>query len=215
MAKPRPSTSSAAASVAVPPIVVRGDAGRPVAALTFDAGAGAGSTADVLDALQEFGVRSTFFLTGEWADANQDLVRRIVADGHEVSNHSYSHPDMTTVGEDRIVSELARTEAAVQRIAGVTTKPYFRPPFGAYDARLLRILAQQGYRAIYWTLDSTDWRDDSTTQSVLRRVINSTGNGYIVVHHSSSPKTAEALRAILRELKAKGFALVKLSEMLD
>lgn len=195
-------------------MIVRADARKPQVTLTFDSGAAAGSTAEVLDVLRKNNVRSTFFITGAWAEANPALVKRMVADGHRVANHSYSHPDMTKIDENAIVSELSRTEDVVKRIADVSIKPYFRPPFGAYDNRLLRILAQQGYKAVYWTLDSSDWKEDSTADSVRQRVVNNAGPGHIVVHHSSPEKTAKALPYIIRDLRAKGLEIVNLAELL-
>lgn len=173
-----------------------------------------GSSAEVLDILRRYGIRSTFFLTGSWAEQNPALVRRIAAEGHRIANHSYSHPDMTKVSDETIVSELTKTDEIVRRIVGATTKPYFRPPFGAYDSRLLRILGREGYKAMYWTLDSTDWRDDSTAESVRQFVVSKAGPGYIVVHHLSSEKTAKALSAIISELRAKGIEIVNLPELL-
>lgn len=183
-------------------------------ALTFDSGAAAGSTAEILDTLRENGVRSTFFITGQWAESNPTLVKRMVAEGHTISNHSYSHPDFTKIGDAALVSELSRTEETIKRIAGVSSKPYFRPPFGAYDNRVLRLLGQEGYKAIFWTLDSTDWREESTAESVRRQVVTKSGAGYIVVHHSAPDKTAKALPLIIRQLREKGLQIVNLPELL-
>ncbi|MCL5264214.1 MAG: polysaccharide deacetylase family protein [Chloroflexi bacterium] len=196
------------------PLIVRGSTQKPLVTLTFDSGAAAGSTATVLDILRENHIHTTFFVTGKFAEANPALIKRIVAEGHTIGSHSYSHPDMTEISNAEIVSQLTRTEETIKQVAGVVPKPYFRPPLGAYDNRLLAVLAQQGYKAVYWTLDSTDWRDDSTTESVRKRVIDNTQAGYIVVHHASTEKTAQALPSIIKELRAKGLQIVNLPELL-
>ena len=110
----------------------------------------------MLKTLREHNVKITFFLTGKWIKENPDLVRQIVADGHEIANHTFTHPDLTQPGRRPIRKELADTEALMQETAGATTRPLFRPPYGAYDERVLRMVAGQGYLPIYWTLDSLD-----------------------------------------------------------
>jgi peptidoglycan/xylan/chitin deacetylase (PgdA/CDA1 family) len=183
-------------------------------ALTFDSGSVAGSTAEIMDILRDNGIRTTFFITGQWAEDNPALVKRMVAEGHTVANHSYTHPDFTTISDSGIISELARTEDAIRRIAGVSSKPYFRPPFGAYDNRVLRVLGREGYKTIYWTLDSTDWREEATSESVRRQVVNNSAAGYIVVHHSAPEKTAKALPLIIRQLRERGLQIVNLPDLL-
>ncbi len=206
--------ANSSASGPTAPLIVRGDTRKPWVSLTFDSGSDAGSTAEVLNILRENGIHTTFFVTGKWAEANPALVKRMVAEGHKIANHSYSHPDLTKVSDDEIISQLSRTEDIVKRIAGVSTKPYFRPPFGAYDNRVLRVLAREGYKAIYWTLDSTDWRNDSTVDSVIRRVVNNAEPGSIIVHHSSPDKTAKALPSEIKQLRAKGLQIVNLPDLL-
>lgn len=213
-ATPIPPKPTAAPLGSLAPLIVRGDTRQPSVSLTFDSGSVVGSTAGLLDVLRDNGVRTTFFITGAFAETNPALLTRIVADGHTIANHSFSHPDLTTVSDDVIVSELSRTEATIKRIAGVTTKPYFRPPFGAYNDRLRRVLAREGYKAIYWTLDSADWRDETTAETVRQRVVNNAGPGYIVVNHSSPEKTAKAMPAIIRQVREKGLKIVNLSELL-
>lgn len=194
--------------------VVRGDAARPLVALTFDAGSGADGAETILDALREHGVRSTFFLTGAWVKRYPEMARRIAVEGHELANHSFSHPDFTQISDDRIRSEIASTEELIREETGLETKPLFRFPFGAYDARVLRALRAAGYLSIYWTLDSSDWREETTAPDIGERVLRGAGNGFIVVHHVSPKKTGEALRQIIPGLKARGFSLVTVSELL-
>ena len=183
-------------------------------ALTFDAGSGAEGTEDILAVLREHEVRATFFLTGDWVTKFPDLTKKIASDGHEIGNHSFTHPRFPEISDDQMISEVSRTEDLIRKLTGVSTKPLFRAPFGSYDARVLRVLRGLGYVNIHWTLDSTDWLTESTAKSIAEQVLGKTGNGFIVVHHASPGKTAEALKATVPGLKSKGFSLVPVSKLL-
>jgi peptidoglycan/xylan/chitin deacetylase (PgdA/CDA1 family) len=128
--------------------IARGNPERLQVALTFDAGASAAYTPAILATLREQGVRVTIFLTGSFAERNPELVKQMVADGHELANHTYTHPDLTQMSDAAIRRELRRTEEVVQEISGATTKPYFRPPYGARDNRVRQVAAEEGYRTI-------------------------------------------------------------------
>jgi peptidoglycan/xylan/chitin deacetylase (PgdA/CDA1 family) len=195
------------------PELVAGDRTSSLVALTFDAGAGARNTPPILDALKAAGLRVTMFLTGRWVEQNPDLVRRIVADGHELANHSYSHPSFTRLTPDAMVQEIERTEELVQQLTGHTTRPWFRPPFGARDARVLAVVRSLGYYSVYWTLDSGDWRTDYSAADVLNLVSTRASGGAIVVLHLDSPQTAQVLPQIIQRLQARGLQIVTLSQL--
>ncbi|GAB4214730.1 MAG: hypothetical protein OHK0022_53670 [Roseiflexaceae bacterium] len=202
-----------------PLLVRRGSGERPWVALTLDAGAGAAPVPGMLQTLRQRGVRLTFFLTGAWVRAHPELTRQIVADGHEIANHSMSHPDMTRLDDAAIRAELAETEALVQQVAGVTTRPFFRPPYGAYSDRVLEQVQREGYLPVYWTLDSLDSVGKPKTAAFLVRRVTGTLSpeqlrGAIILAHCGSPATAEALPRILDRFDEMGFAVKKLSEVL-
>lgn len=205
-ATPRPPNRQAA-----PPEIVLGNTAKRQVALTFDAGASAEPLARILAALQQGGVCATFFLTGDWAAKNPAAVRAIVAGSHEIANHSNTHPDFTTLSNAEIVQELATTEQIVQGIVGRTTKPYFRPPYGARDDRVLAAAWSAGYRGVYWTVDSGDWREDATVDGVVSRILNNAQNGAIFIEHVGSVQTAEGLPRIIAGLRAQGYEIVPLS----
>jgi peptidoglycan/xylan/chitin deacetylase (PgdA/CDA1 family) len=206
-----PTPTPAGRSAVVPPEIARGNTARRQIALTFDAGASAAPLPKILATLRQSGIRSTFFLTGAWASANPLGVEAIVADGHELGNHSFDHPDCTTLGEDGIIEQLRMTEETVQKIAGRTTKPFFRPPFGARDRRVLAAAWSAGYRSVYWTIDSGDWRENATVDGVIDTVLTKAVNGAIVVMHVGSSQTADGLARLISGLKAQGFEIVPLS----
>lgn len=203
------------------PLVIRGAAERPWVALTLDAGADAAPTPRMLEALRARGVTITFFLTGRWIRDNPDLVRQIVADGHEIANHTYSHPDLTTLEDDAIRSELADTEAILRETApGASIRPFFRPPYGAYDERVLRVIIDEGYLPVYWTLDSLDSVGEPKTaafllERVTARLTPDELRGAIILAHCGSAATADALPQILDRLSAMGFEVRKLSDVMN
>lgn len=194
--------------------IVSGDRDLPLVALTFDAGAAAGSANQLLDVLQQQEVRSTFFVTGAFADRYPNLVARIAAEGHELANHSYSHPDFRNLTESQMRTEIRRAAAAIEAASGVSPVSLWRPPFGSRDDRILRVVDDEGYRAIYWTLDSGDWLDDATEQRVRTTVLGKTGPGAIVVDHISPEATARAMPAIIDGLRAQGYRLVTVSQIM-
>lgn len=184
-------------------------------ALTFDIGVkGPGEVPRVLDVLHGEQVHSTFFVIGVWAESNPDLLRRMAAEGHELASHTYDHPDLRQITDEQIAEQMQRTEAIVIEITGRSTKPYMRAPFGGYDDRMLAALRKLGYTVVHWSLDSTDWRAESTSESVAEHVVSKAQPGDIVVLHGHSPKTAAALPAIIKGLKGKGYRLGTLSQAL-
>lgn len=203
-----------------PLLVQRGPVTRPWVALTLDAGASAEPVAGMLDTLRERGVTITFFLTGKWIKDNSELTRRIVAEGHEIANHTFNHPDMRNLSAEAIGKELDDTEAILGATApGASIRPFFRPPYGAYDERVLQLAEARGYLPVYWTLDSLDSvGEPKTPEFLLERVTAKLTpeqlRGAIILAHCGSQPTAEALPQILDRFAAMGFEVKKLSEVL-
>jgi peptidoglycan/xylan/chitin deacetylase (PgdA/CDA1 family) len=196
--------------------VDRGQPGRRVA-LTFDAGASAEPAAFILDTLKQYDVHVTFFLTGKWAEDNPGLVRRIAAEGHEIGNHTYSHPHLPELDEAAIVAEIQRTEQIIRDLAGQTTRPLLRPPYGDRNQAVLDTLARQGYISVFWTVDSLDSvGEPKTADFILQRVTHPDVplEGAIVLMHVGNRTTADALPAILEWLRQEGYQVVKVSEIL-
>jgi peptidoglycan-N-acetylmuramic acid deacetylase len=216
-----PRLEGRSATLADTPIMVRrGPATRPWVALTLDAGAGNNGVEHILDALRKRDVRITFFLTGKWVARNPELTRRIVADGHELANHTYHHPDLTMLDDDAIRDELATTEAALREVAPeATLRPFFRPPYGAYDERVQRVVQAEGYLPVYWTLDSLDSvgkpkSPEFLLQRVTAKLPPAELRGAIILAHCGIDGTAEALPAILDRFAEMGFEVRPLSEVL-
>jgi peptidoglycan-N-acetylmuramic acid deacetylase len=203
-----------------PLLVQRGPADKPWVALTLDAGADAAPVPAMLKTLRDHHVKITFFLTGKWIKDNPDLARQIVADGHEIANHSFTHPDMRNLSDAAILKELADTEALLAETTSASSRPLFRPPFGAYDERVLRLVVGAGYLPIYWTLDSLDSVGEPKTPDFLfERVTAKLGpeklRGAIILAHCGSQPTADALPRILDRFAEMGFEVKKVSEVLQ
>ena len=200
--------------IAVPPgEIVRGNTLRPEMALTFDCGASGVPTPAILDALLAVGVRSTFFITGEWATKYPDLTRRIGTE-HEVANHSWSHPDFAKLAPALILREMQRAEEALVALTGVSTKPFWRAPFGSRDNVILQTTRDAGWtHHIFWTADSGDWLE-ITPAAVRANVSRAARNGAIIVQHCGSTQTAAVLPQIIADLREKGFRLVTVTELL-
>ncbi|GIV18953.1 MAG: hypothetical protein KatS3mg023_0704 [Armatimonadota bacterium] len=184
-------------------------------ALTFDAGSSAEPVPTILRALAQRGIHCTFFLTGQWIERNPEAARQIAEAGHELGNHSWSHPTFTSLSDEQIREQLRRTEEIALQVCGRSTKPLFRPPFGARDERVRSVVAEEGYLTIYWTVDSWDSvKKDITPQMITDRVMRHIRPGAIVLMHCGSEATAQALPQLLNALDAQGYRVVTVSELL-
>lgn len=233
-ASPSPSPTGTAPGAATPPVtpsplaepaqVVRqGNTGRRAVAFTFDAGSDAGYAGDILDTLAANGIAAAFGITGRWAEANPELLKRIVAEGHQLINHSTDHPSFTggSTGKPALTREerwdqLDRTEAIVQRLTGASTKPYFRPPFGDYDDSVGSDVAVRGYTYIVmWTVDSFGWKG-ITAEEIRQRCLDLAQPGAIYIFHvGSASQDGPALQGVIDGLRQAGYEMVSLSELLD
>ncbi|MCG2796361.1 MAG: polysaccharide deacetylase family protein, partial [Actinomycetia bacterium] len=142
-----------------------------------------------------------------------DVVMRMADEGHEIGNHGVTHPQFTRIPPERVAAELGTTEAAVNRITGFTTKPYFRFPYGDRNVGVIAQVNSLGYLSMYWSVDPQEWRASNSVQSVINTVVGQSGPGAIVLMHDV-PKTIAALPAIIDGLRARGFTLVTLTELL-
>jgi peptidoglycan/xylan/chitin deacetylase (PgdA/CDA1 family) len=192
-----------------------GNTNRPRIALTFDAGGPSTPTAQILDILARHHVHSTFFITGDWANLNPDLVRRIHNDGHEIGNHTMHHIDLRTLSDAQVCNELNQAEQVLSGITGVTTRPYFRAPYGGRDSRIWNLAANLGYRSVYWTIDTLDWESTATPDSITKRVMDGLRNGVIVLMHAGSNVEAQTLDGLMTKIEQRGYQMVTVTEVLQ
>jgi peptidoglycan/xylan/chitin deacetylase (PgdA/CDA1 family) len=184
-------------------------------ALTFDGCYDDGPVDAILTALQAEGCRATFFIAGRFAERYPGAVRRLAEAGMEIGNHSWGHPQFTRLTDAGIRDELTRTGTLLEHLTG--RKPtLFRPPFGARDRRVREVVASEGYRTVYWALDSWDAvQHDITPAGVRDRVLSRVRPGDVVLMHIGSKATAEALPQILAGLRRMGLRVVTVGELME
>jgi peptidoglycan/xylan/chitin deacetylase (PgdA/CDA1 family) len=186
---------------------------RPVVALTFDDGPHPELTPQLLDILRQQGVRATFYVIGRNVDAYPEIARRIVAEGHEIANHTYNHPHLTKVGAARLDSEMTRTTDAIVRATG-RRPTNMRPPYGAINARVEQALLQKhGLDVIMWSVDPLDWRRPGA-EVVRQRLVDGATPGGILLAHDIHPGTIEAMPGTISDLKTKGYGFATVSQLL-
>lgn len=189
-------------------------------AITFDDGPNPPYTDEILEILKQRNVKATFFLIGENVDTYPELARRIVLEGHEVGNHTYTHPDLLFHRKNTILDEINLTQAAITRATGVTAN-IFRPPYGFRDMRVLRAAKKSSLKVIEWSDMSFDWRSPGV-EKVEKRTINHLRGGDIIllhdgfntIHGGDRSDTVNALPAILDSINEKGLIPVTISELL-
>jgi peptidoglycan/xylan/chitin deacetylase (PgdA/CDA1 family) len=156
----------------------------------------------------------TFFLTGIFARKFPDSVRKIAAAGHEIANHSDTHPDFTKLSDAEVVGQLQRAEKALLPLAGRAYVPLFRPPYGGRNVRVLRLIARQGFLPVYWTVDTLDWREDATSANVLARLKKGVKNGAVLLQHAASAASVEGLPQELDLFRQLGLEPIPVSGLL-
>jgi peptidoglycan/xylan/chitin deacetylase (PgdA/CDA1 family) len=211
---------SVAAATASAPAVRVGLARPRVVALTFDGGSDLGYAGMILDTLKAKGVHATFGLTGDWAQAHPEMVRRMAAEGHQVLNHTLHHRSFTGVATHNAVLDRAGRQADVQAadaiftsLTGHSTAPFWRPPYGDTDTSVQADLGAIGYRYfIMWTIDTLGWKGLSAS-GIVNRVVSRTVPGAIIAGHvGSQSQDGPALGTIIDELRAQGYSFVTVQQ---
>ena len=183
-------------------------------ALSFDAAWGNEDTQQILDILKEHNIHVTFFMTGGWVENFPDDVKKIYEAGHDLANHSENHKNMSQLADDECQSELLKVHEKVKELTGVEMN-LFRPPYGDYDNEVILNATACGYYSIQWNIDSLDWKNygvDSIIKTVTEH--KDLKNGSIILMHNGAKYTAQALPKVIEGLKAKGYEIVPISELI-
>jgi peptidoglycan-N-acetylglucosamine deacetylase len=185
----------------------------PYIALTFDDGPNATLTPKLLDLLAAHHMKATFFVVGQNAADHPDILRRAVKEGHEIANHSWSHPNLGKMSDDAVRREVQKTDDAI--FAAIGKRPtLLRPPYGSITARQKHWIHEEfGYRIIIWDVDPLDWKRPGPSV-VTSRILKETHAGSIVLAHDIHPPTLEAMPATFDQLDRKGFKSVTVTELL-
>lgn len=181
-------------------------------ALTFDDGPSS-YTADLLDLLEKYDAKATFFVVGNRLASHQSIVERAANLGNEIANHSHTHPHLTRQTNSEVINELQSASDAIASITGFSP-PIYRPPFGATDERIVNISTELGYGIVKWTLDPLDWRDRDA-DIIYARIMSQVEDGSVIVLHDIHPTTVQAMERVIPSLVEQGFQLVTVSELLD
>ena len=181
-------------------------------AISFDAAWGGDKTEKILDILDEFGVKTTFFMVDIWTQRYPDLAREVVARGHDIGNHSATHPKMTTLSREKIIEELTVMSDNAEKITGVRPS-LFRPPYGDYDNQVILAARGAGYEAVQWSVDSLDWKNQGV-QPLIERATKNVKSGDIILFHNDSKYIVDALPTILKTYRERGFTIVPISQLL-
>jgi len=181
-------------------------------AISFDAGWGNEDTQTLIDILAEHGVRATFFLVGQWVDKYPESVRALSDAGHEVMNHSDTHPHMPQLSTDEIISEIQACNGKIEAITGATPT-LIRLPYGDYDNKTISAVRSLGMEPIQWDVDSLDWKE-LTAAEITERVLDGVRPGSIVLFHNAAVHTPEALGGIIESLQADGYTFVPIGELI-
>ncbi|HEY84376.1 MAG TPA: polysaccharide deacetylase family protein [Chloroflexi bacterium] len=195
--------------------IVHGDTSQQAMALTFDCGGNAASLQYILNTLESNSVTGTFFLEGNFVHWKPEIVPLILNGGHELGNHSYTHPKFTTLTQTQVISELSRTETAISTAAKESLPMrYFRFPYGDRNKEVRRWVAEQGYQSVFWDIDPQGWRKTMTATAVISSVLNNAHPGGIVLMHCNAPADEAALPDVIAGLQAMGYRLDSLSNIL-
>jgi peptidoglycan-N-acetylglucosamine deacetylase len=185
----------------------------PYIAMTFDDGPSVKLTPKLLDLLAAHHIKATFFVIGENVAEHPEIVTRAAHEGHEIGNHSWSHPDLAKMSDEGVRRELRQTEDAIKGATGARPT-LLRPPYGSLTARQKRWIHDEfGYEIILWDVDPYDWKRPGAAV-ICNRILKETRAGSIVLSHDIHPGTIEAMPRTLDQLEAKGFKFVTVSELI-
>ncbi len=190
---------------------------KKVMALTFDDGPDPEYTAQIAALLREYNAKATFFMVGSRVKAFPQVARQLVSENHELANHTYSHPDVRRISNDRLQAEMEKTQEIIYASTGVRPQ-LFRPPGGYYSDSVVNAAKRSGFLVVMWSWhqDTRDWSDPGV-KKIVNKVLNNARNGDIVLFHDyggNRSQTVKALREILPVLQKRGYEFVTVSEMM-
>ena len=188
------------------------DTDKKCVALTFDAAWGNEDTDTLLSILKEYEAPATFFVTGQWAEKFPEDVKKLYDAGHDIANHSDSHPHITGRSYDELKSDTESCNKKIEEIIGEAPMLY-RGPYGEYNNTLIEMLHDINMYYIQWDVDSLDWKDPEPSQ-LVKNVTDKVKSGSIVLLHNGAKNTPEALPSILKTLKDEGFEFVLVKDLI-
>ena len=183
-----------------------------IVALSFDAAWGNEDTGQLIEIMDKYKVKTTFFVVGSWVDKYPESVKQLHDAGHEIMNHSNSHPHMTQISVEKMKEEVAKCDEKIKSITGVQPT-LFRAPYGDYNNDVVGAMREIGHFTIQWDVDSLDWKN-LTASEISDRVLKKVKPGSIVLFHNAALHTPEALPTIIENLQKDGYKIVPVSEII-
>lgn len=177
-------------------------------ALTFDDGPNPATTTRILDLLKKYNAKATFFVLGQNIAGNEEILKRMVAEGHEVANHSFTHPNLTTLSPEQVKQEIEQAQVAIEKVIG-KRPTMMRPPYGAVNQTVMNTM---NLPAIYWSVDSLDWKSRNP-QAILSVIQANTHPGSIILMHDIREPTADSLEPVLQYLQSQGYVLGTMTDL--
>ena len=181
-------------------------------AISFDASWGDDRTQEILNTLDKYNAKATFFVVGAWIDQYPDMLKKMSEKGHEIGNHSNKHPIMTTISAGKMLEEIATTDAKIMSITGKATT-LFRCPSGEYNNLVIDTVESTNHYCIQWDADSIDWKEEGA-EIEYNRIIKKTKPGSILLFHNDAKYTPGNLIKILENFKAQGYEFVTVSDLI-
>jgi len=182
-------------------------------ALSFDACWGAERTRKILDILDQYKIKTTFFLVNIWLEDYPDKAKEIASRGHEIGLHSTTHPHFTKLSVEKMREELKNNYDMIKKVTGYEPR-LFRPPFGDYNNNVIETAKEMGLITVQWSVDSLDWKEDLSAEQIAQRILSRVDKGAIVLMHNDGKHTPEVLKIIIPELGKEGYSIVPVSELL-
>ena len=195
-----------------------GEGEEKVIYLTFDCGYENGNTEPILDALKKHNAPATFFVVGHFLESAPDIVRRMVADGHTVGNHTYHHPDMSKISDKKsFQKEMEDVAALFKEVTGEELAMYYRPPQGKYSTENLKMAKELGYSTFFWSLAYVDWsqEDQPTHEEAFEKLMGRIHPGAVVLLHSTSKTNGEIMDELLTKWEEMGYSFKPLSDLVE
>ncbi len=188
------------------------DTDKKVCAISFDAAWGNEQTEELLDILDEYNVKTTFFLVGDWVRKFPESVKEIDRRGHEIGNHSDTHPHMTQLSAEEKNAEIKNCSDEIEKLIG-KRPALLRPPYGDYNNDVVNAVNQADMYCVQWNIDSLDWKDPSAEQ-IARNCTSKLEPGSIILLHNGAKNTPQALPLVLREIKSMGYKIVPIGKLI-
>ena len=192
-----------------------GDKDKKTIYLTFDCGYENGNTPAILKALKKHKVHATFFVVGHFLKENNDLVKQIIKEGHTVGNHTYTHPDITGMSQEKFKNEITQVEDLFKDITGKKMAKYYRPPQGKYNVENIKMAQSMGYKTFFWSLAYVDWNVDSqpTKEQAFDKLLSRIHPGAVVLLHNTSKTNGEILDELLTKWEEMGYTFGILGDL--